>query len=194
MDEIWKDISGYEGIYQVSNMGNVRSLDRLDNRGRITHGRELAHKRDGGNYHQVALCKDGKQIYRHIHRLVCEAFLPNPDNKPTVNHIDENKDNNRLDNLEWATYKENAHHGTRMARCYGHRDYRAIGRKIAEGYRRNGRCRKVMQCDITGRPVREFEAIVDASETLETTPTAIRYAVDHQTVFKGYRWKFAEVS
>lgn len=135
MNEIFKDINGFEGKYQISNMGNVKSLDRLDSKGRIVHGRILIHKKDGGGYHAVCLCKDGKRYYPKIHRLVCETFLPNPENKPTVNHKDENKDNNRLDNLEWATYMENAHYGTRMERCYSNRDYKAIGKRISQSLR-----------------------------------------------------------
>ena len=190
MAEEYKDIAGFEGMYQISNMGNVRSLDRLDSKGRIVHGRILIHKKDGGGYHQVCLSKDSRCYYLKIHRLVCEAFLPNPENKPTVNHKDENKDNNCLDNLEWATYKENAHHGTRMARCYDHRDYKAIGKRIAATKRKNGEARKVEQFTLDGQLVRQWDAIVDAARAHDGTPTGVSYAAIHGNAYRGFLWRY----
>ena len=100
MEEIWRDIDGYEGLYQVSNKGRVKSLK---------YGKERI-LRPGwktGGYLFVILCKNGNQSKQRIHRLVAQAFIPNPNNKPQVNHLDENKKNNCVDNLEWATAKEN---------------------------------------------------------------------------------------
>lgn len=192
MSEIYKDIIGYEGMYQISNMGNVKSLDRYDNKGRVVHGRILVHKKDGGGYHQVCLTKGGTRRYPKIHRLVCEAFLPNPEKKPTVNHKDENKDNNRLDNLEWATYAENAHYGTRIERCYSHRDYQKIGKKIAKAYRDKGRCRSIVKCDINGVPLKEYAAIVDASKDISAPTSSIHYAIVNKNVYKGFIWRYKE--
>jgi hypothetical protein len=96
MEEIWKDIAGYEGHYMVSNTGKVYSYKRKKVLSPSTQG-----------YHQVCLCKNGKVRSFHIHRLVAEAFIPNPENKPEVNHIDHNTDNNYADNLEWVTKFEN---------------------------------------------------------------------------------------
>jgi len=120
-NEIWKDIKGYEGLYQVSNIGRVKSLERTVPR---KNGSKLPIKerilkpkanRDG--YLTVVLCKgSGKRKGFLVHRLVCEAFHKNPKNKPCVNHIDENKTNNTAGNLEWCTYSENNKHGTRTAR------------------------------------------------------------------------------
>jgi len=189
MSEIFKDITGYEGMYQISNMGNVRSLDRLDTRGRIVHGRILIHKKDGGGYHQVCLCKDGERHYPKVHRLVCETFLPNPDRKPTVNHKDEDKNNNCLENLEWATYKENANYGTRIARCYGERDYETIGKHIAIGKRKNGKSRKVEQYTTNGQLVKSWDAVIDAARANKCTPTGIGYALKHGNIYRGFLWK-----
>ena len=111
MKEIWKDIQGYEGIYQVSNLGNVKSLDRLSTNGRRLKGKLLAKTASKG-YVKVTLTNKNMSDNRDIHRLVAEAFIPNPDNKPQVNHIDEDKTNNTVDNLEWCTAKENINHGT----------------------------------------------------------------------------------
>ena len=110
MDEIWRDIEGYEGLYQISNKGRVKRLYKASERilkpGWMT-----------GGYLFVVLCKNGNQSNQRIHRLVAKAFLPNPENKPQVNHRDENKKNNRVENLEWATAKENLNFGTRNERA-----------------------------------------------------------------------------
>lgn len=99
--EKWLDISGYEGLYQVSNLGMVK---------RVTTGRLLKPQFDGRYYH-VVLCKNNKSKTRAIHRLVAETFIPNPDKLPTVNHKDEDKLNNTVLNLEWCTQKYNINYG-----------------------------------------------------------------------------------
>ena len=104
MIEEWKDIKGYEGLYQVSNLGRVRN---------VKYNRLLKLVCLLG-YMTVNLSKNNHVIKKRVHRLVAEAFIPNPDNKPTVNHIDEDKTNNRVDNLEWATIQENNTHGSRV--------------------------------------------------------------------------------
>lgn len=110
--ETWKEIKGYENLYQVSNLGRVRSLDRITvsgrgNGDRLIKGRILV----GGvtnKYHFVLLTQlDGTKKNYYRHRLVAEAFIPNPDNKPCVDHIDGNPNNNALDNLRWVTASEN---------------------------------------------------------------------------------------
>ena len=121
MTEVWKDIKGYEGLYQVSDIGRVKSFDRMviDKIGRKYNkkGRILKPKTGPNGYLRVALCDDcGKPKGFYVHRLVCEAFHENPESKPCVNHIDENKTNNVASNLEWCTYKENINYGTRNTR------------------------------------------------------------------------------
>lgn len=107
MNEIWKDIDGYEGLYQVSNLGRVK---------RVNTGRVLKGVKDRKGYLIVNLCKNGSQSTKKIHRLVAQAFISNPESKPQVNHIDENKTNNMVSNLEWMTSTENNNHGTRNKR------------------------------------------------------------------------------
>jgi hypothetical protein len=116
MKEIWKDIEGFEGLYQVSNLGRVKSFDTTDKLGRIRKGRVLKPHRHPQGYLLVTLCKNGKHKNHKTHRVVAQAFIPNPENKPEVNHIDENKTNNNVNNLEWSTRKENLNHGTRTER------------------------------------------------------------------------------
>ena len=114
--EVWKDVVGYEGRYQVSNKGNVRSVERKDSIGRKCGGRVLKPINNGRGYLRVTLHKNGKYKTRFIHRLVADAFVPNPDNLPQVNHIDEVKTNNELSNLEWCDTKHNINYGTRNTR------------------------------------------------------------------------------
>ena len=115
MIEIWKDIKGYESFYQVSNLGRVKSLSRsiYDSRGYMVYRKGKIKKPsfDKNGYPQIGLCKNGTVITRKIHRLVAQAFIPNPENKPEINHKDEDKTNNRVDNLEWVTEKENVNYG-----------------------------------------------------------------------------------
>ena len=105
--EIWKDIEGYEGYYQVSNFGNVRSVDRVieysDGVKRLRKGRILKPYKNRDGYLTCDLRKNSKHKISKIHRLVSEAFIPNPSNLPEVNHKDEDKTNNCVDNLEWCT-------------------------------------------------------------------------------------------
>jgi len=96
--EIWKDVKGYEGIYQISNKGRIKKVN-TDN--------ILKPSLAGKGYFRIGLRKDKKPKYYYIHRLVAEAFIPNVDNKEFVNHKDLNKLNNNVDNLEWCTPKEN---------------------------------------------------------------------------------------
>jgi hypothetical protein len=117
--EIWKEIEGYEGYYQISNFGRVRSVDRLipfkgrprKHKGCVIKGSLSGRNRD---YVTVILKKRGECKNFNVHRLVAIHFIPNPDNKPTVNHKNGNKQDNSVSNLEWATYKENINHAQKM--------------------------------------------------------------------------------
>ena len=102
-EEIWKDIQGYEGLYMVSNLGRVKSL----NYHRTGKERIMKPSDNGHGYLFVVLCKDGKDKNCRINRLVAQAFLPNPNNLPEVNHKDENPKNNRVENLEWCSRQYN---------------------------------------------------------------------------------------
>lgn len=132
-EEIWKDIEGYEGRYQVSNLGRVKSIKHYDSRGHLRAERVLKPTNDWDGYLRVNLYKNRVQVNKTIHRLVAEAFIPNPENKPTVNHIDENKTNNNVNNLEWATMKEQNSHGTRLKRFSESNSKPIIAIDIANG-------------------------------------------------------------
>ena len=163
--EIWKDVAEYEGFYKVSNKGNVYSVGRVSSQGKKCGGLTLKPRNHRDGYLQVMLCKNGIRKNKLIHRLVAEAFIPNPESLPEVNHIDEVKGNNNIENLEWCTGKYNSNHGTRNERA--RKKVRAVNIKTGEvltfnstaeagckGYDRGGvsaACRGVYKDNATGK-------------------------------------------
>lgn len=157
MQEVWKDVEGFEGLYQVSNLGRVRSLG---SRGRI---RSLSLTKDG--YVKVRLIHKGKDKTARVHRLVAEAFVPNPDNKGTVNHIDGDKTNNRVDNLEWTDRSEQMHHAYRL------------GLKTPMGGSKNS------QAKLTEEQVKEIRRdYVRQSQEFGTVALAKKYGVTNRVI------------
>ena len=135
-NEIWKDIQGYEGLYQISNLGRVRSIDRIvgyryKGKQRVYKGRILKQMTRNG-YLYVSLSKENVLKQKNIHRLVANAFLPNPSKLPIINHIDENKKNNMVSNLEWCTGAYNTKYGS------GRKKQAESQQKVVLQYDRNG--------------------------------------------------------
>lgn len=167
MKEIWEDISGYEGVYQVSNFGRVKNKNNLI--------MSLTKNKSGPNYrYMVWLSRYNKKKAFLVHRLVAEAFIPNPDNKPTVNHIDGNPLNNHLNNLEWATKSENHLH-----RVYVLKEHSLIP------------CRKV-KCVETGIA---YQSLCDAARATGTQQSSISQAIrGYRGMSKanGYHWEYID--
>ena len=112
MNEEWRPVVGYEGLYEVSSLGQVKAVRRQG-----TDGRILAHRIDRKGYKVFSLCKNSRYATASAHRLVATAFIENPNNYPCVNHKDENKLNNHVSNLEWCTYQYNNNYGTARQRA-----------------------------------------------------------------------------
>lgn len=113
MEEIWLPVVGYESCYEVSSLGSLKSLERNGTLGGIL---KLVPDRDG--YLICGLSMSDKFMNKKIHRLVAQAFIPNPEDKPCVNHIDNNRSNNVVSNLEWVTVRENNSHMVKQGRQY----------------------------------------------------------------------------
>lgn len=188
--EIWKDIDGYNGYYQVSNYGNVRSVDRFDG----VHDRKgtiiIPSVKQNG-YLQVGLRKHNTRKWFGVHRLVATHFIDNPHNKPQVNHIDGNKLNNTVENLEWVTGKENQRHATKL----GLRDNMPKGEKHpAYGkYGENSRTAKpVIRLDPKTGETKLYKAKILAKEDGFEVTSISRCCHGKQKTHKGYEWYFAK--
>ena len=173
MQEVWKEIEGTNGMYQVSNLGNVKSFTR------IKKGRLLKPGRYSNGYLFVHFAKDtDKKGERHsylIHRLVAQAFLPNPDGLPQVNHKDENKTNNRVDNLEWCTHLYNQNYGTKNQR---------IGEKNKIS---NGKPVYCIELD------RVLCSAAEAARFVGRNPTNVSVVCrGKEKSCAGYHWKYVE--
>lgn len=188
--EIWRDIEGYEGKYQVSNTGKVRSL----NYHRSGEVRNMVGGFNSKGYPTVVLLKDRKSRTVVIHRLVAKAFIPNPLRLPQVNHIDENKSNNNVSNLEWCSAYYNVHHGTRGKRAQESRN------------KLNCACseRKIEQRANDGRLIAVYDSIREASKITRICPTTISRACGRAIVIEkngtvhryghagGYVWNYID--
>lgn len=125
-NERWLPIPDYEGLYEVSNLGRIRSLERVvlaGDRSYVRPGQQIKTRFDELGYERVTLCKGAKTQHYMLHRIVASAFLPNPDNKPHIDHIDGNPSNNRVDNLRWCTPKENCNNPITRARVLDSRKF-----------------------------------------------------------------------
>jgi len=186
--ERWKWYQGYEGIYQVSTWGQVRSVDRWvtypDGRRHFRKGRILKPARTKDGYLRVGLSRDGKLRNFLVHRMVAETFIPNPEKKPQVNHRDENKENNsvevEVENLEWVSAKENVNWGSRNKR--------------AADSRLNGSLSKPVQAinPSTGEVILEFPSIKEAGRKGFKRAHINACCRGERRRHRGFEWRFKE--
>ena len=181
MEEIWKDIEGYEGLYQVSNLGRVKTLRRTFLNGRTTQEKILKLQLDRYGYKIVELSKSGKSKKFKVHRLVAIAFIPNDNDYKEINHINEIKSDNRVTNLEWCTRWYNVHYGKNAnGTNYGKR-----GRRKSNSYK------ALLQYTMDMELVNTWESLRQATETGLYTESGIRHSITgRQKHHKGYIWKY----
>ena len=177
--EEWRDIEDYKGLYQVSNMGRVKSLERTVWNGRgyyvTIHERILKPKKDRGGYLQVHLCKDGKAKFYTVHKLVATAFCENPEGYTDVNHIDEDKANNCADNLEWCSKSYNNTYNGRAKK---------VGKKISK---------PVLAIHKINGLILEFPSAHEASRVLSIAQGNItRCCRGKANSAGGYVWYYAD--
>ena len=171
--EIWKDIEGYEGLYLVSNKGRIKSLVTRTNTGRMIKRVKVMRPRSNHGYLYVSLAKDKAYKNKFVHRLVGQAFVPNPENKPCINHKDENKGNNYYENLEWVTQKENANYGTR-------------NRKNGLGH-----AKPVIQYDLHWKWIKTWESATAAAKHFGIYPCGIIAACNKRNATScGFKWRY----
>ena len=137
-NEVWKDIPDYEGLYQVSNLGRIKSLNFNK-----TGKEKIMKPRTGNRYYMTALWKNGIRKDYLLHRIVAETFIPNPENKPFINHKDENCFNNSINNLMWCTHKENMNWGTRNERISKVNKGKIIPKNIREKISKSNKGKKI---------------------------------------------------
>lgn len=179
----WRDVKGYEGLYQVSNDGYVRSLPDIDCLGRFKCGKIIkpGHREDGGR--TVLLCRNSVEKNAKVHRLIAKAFLKNPKNKPQVNHKDGNRSNNHVTNLEWCTGSENAIHSYRVLK----RMPALLGKKGIL----SKTSRRVSGISICGKKRLLFTSVTEASAYVKVSYSAVaRCARGEGNSCRGYYWKY----
>ncbi len=179
--EIWKDVVGYEGLYQVSSYGNVKSVKRTrtihDKRGRdfeVPIPEKILSTTQKTRYLGVMLYRNNEKKRHLVHRLVAEAFVPNPNKLNEVNHIDENTKNNNACNLEWVTHKQNMNHGTLPER---RKHFRVATSPI-------------IQYDKSGNKIAEYNSIVEAENVTGINKGSIATGLSRNGYCQGYYWKY----
>lgn len=184
-DEIWKDVPNYEGLYQVSSFGGIKSLDRLDGRNHRIKGVVMSPAIGHHGYYGVRLFKQGKGKSFMLHRLIASAFLgeePNLD----VNHKDGNKTNNTIDNLEWCTRSENLNHA-----------YKCLGRHgVNKGKygALNKLSKPIDMFTLEGVYIRTFVGANEASRVMKIQQSEIsKTAYGKRNHAGGYKWKYKEI-
>lgn len=189
MEEVWRDIKGYEGLYQVSNLGRVKSIGRYIKhwRGGLLFRKEkiMTPRINRYGYHQISLSKEGRFKTFTIHQLVAITFIPNPDNFTCVNHKDECKTNNVYTNLEWCDHKYNSNYGTRNIR---------IKNSETNNIKKS---KPVIQYSLSGDFIEEYKSINDAHRITgidKKTIINVCKCLPHYKSAGGYIWKYKEAS
>jgi hypothetical protein len=183
--EEFRWIKGFEGLYLISNLGRVYSEQRKDSLGRITGGCFKSTRFNKQGYIIISLNKNGVQYTKIVHRLVAETFIPNPENKPEVDHIDADKTNNTVKNLRWATKSENMRNPNTYCNMSG------SAKKNPVNGDKNPFSRRVAQYDLDGNFIKEFESTGLASQAIGINASTIgKCALGKRPTCGGFKWKY----
>lgn len=184
--ETWKDIEGFENLYQISSNGKIKSLNY-----RHTGKERIIKPYYRKNYHIIRLYKEGKMKRFLVHRLVAMAFIPNPNNYPCVNHKDENPSNNYIENLEWCTYQYNLNYGTRNERASKtKKDKKQTKEQIEK--RAKAHQKSIVQLDKNNNFIIEWQSATQASNELNIDSSSITKCCKNKLkTCGGYIWRYA---
>lgn len=189
---MWKEIPDCDGLYFANELGEIKSVDRP--RRIITNGKEYWYNRKGKilkptenshGYNCVTIkYLNGSQKVITVHQLVARAFILNPENKPQINHIDGNKKNNRVENLEWVTPRENLLHAFETGLNPGSKPW-----KGKFGYEHN-RSKPIIMCDMDGTELKEYGSICEAAREHGSVTHIVQCAKGQRKSCGGYKWKY----
>lgn len=185
-NEIWKDIVGYEGLYQISNLGNVRMIEHYTPYVKGTVMKVPARNLYIGwsnGYRTVFLSKNKKRKLKKIHRLIAEAFIPNPENKPCIDHINTIRHDNRIENLRWATYKEN-----------GNNEITKTNLSNSQKGKPKSNRKPIIQMDMFGEYIAEYPCASVACEILNLKRSSLPHIIEcckgKRKTSNGFTWMY----
>ena len=189
MNEIWKDIEGYEGLYQVSNLGRIKSLPHFRNNGSggyMQKSKILKYGRNRKNYLSINLCKNGVCKQFSVHRLVAQTFIPNPENKPEIDHIDANPLNNMVENLRWVTHKENMNNPLSRKK----QSVSMQGKKYPQG-KEHKQSKSILQLNKYGELIKKWDSVMDIEREMGLKHQNICHnALGKSSNCGGYKWGY----
>lgn len=186
MNEIWKQVEGFEDLYQISNLGRLKSLRKNGKKADSVVKPILNPKT---KYYTCLLWRNSKRIGRYYHRLVAQHFIPNPLNLPEVNHIDGNKANNTVSNLQWATKQQNRQHAIKLG-LWKHTDSH---KKAMGDFNRANKIKKVYQYDKEGNYITEYDSVQLAAIAISGSASNISNCClnkSHSKSVKGFIFKY----